>query len=91
MRPSCRALQVGATAVRRISKERIHAFHNKHRGALHVEPEVQSSWSEVRTFLQKDFWLGMVMAAVLLPLNCRTKDIEQISELSLMSYPHCSW
>jgi hypothetical protein len=39
--------QVGATTVRRISKERIYAFHNKHRGALDVQPEVQDSWSEV--------------------------------------------
>jgi hypothetical protein len=39
--------QVGATTVRRISKERIYAFHNKHRGALDVQPEVQDSWSQV--------------------------------------------
>ena len=49
------ATQVGATTVRRISKERVNAFHNKHRGALQVQPEVQDSWSEVSsTGRQKD-------------------------------------
>jgi hypothetical protein len=45
-----RLVQVGATTVRRLSKERVNGFHNKHRGALHVEPEVQAAWSEVRSW-----------------------------------------
>lgn len=46
-RPFRDACWVGASAVRRMSKGMMYAFHNKHRGALRVEPEVQNSWSEV--------------------------------------------
>jgi hypothetical protein len=45
---------VGATTVRRISKERVNAFHNKHRGALQVQPEVQDSWSEVSSTARRN-------------------------------------
>lgn len=43
--------------MRRMSKGMMYAFHNKHRGALHVAPEVQDSWSEVCRVFQRTIFL----------------------------------
>lgn len=53
---SCnRTVQVGATAVRRMTSNTVHAFHRKHRGSRCVDPEVQQSWSEVSCMLNIGF------------------------------------